>query len=58
MIINDFFLFHHLFTQATKQHIFSYRLSRHNQPNRGQLHGNSLAPGSLAPWYEPGSVET
>ena len=48
----------YIFVQATKQHLFSARLSRYIQPNMTALHVLSLSHVSLALRYEPGSTAT
>ena len=48
----------YIFVQATKQHLFSARLSRYTQPNMTALHVLSLSHVSLALGYEPGSAAT
>ena len=48
----------YIFIQATKQHLFSARLSRRSQPNMIRSHALSLSHVSQALRYEPGSTST
>ena len=48
----------YIFVPATKQHLFSARLSRYTQPNMTALHVLSLSHVSLGLRYELGSTAT